>query len=44
MQKLNQEQGITFLFSTHDQHVMERARRLIRLRDGQLEEDELRKG
>ncbi len=43
MQKLNQEQGVTFLFSTHDQHVMDRARRLIQLRDGHLEEDELRK-
>ena len=42
MQQLNQEKGITFLFSTHDQHVMDRARRLIRLRDGQLEEDEIR--
>lgn len=43
MQKLNQEKGTTFLFSTHDQHVMDRAQRLIRLRDGQLEEDEVRK-
>ncbi len=42
MQTLNQEKGITFLFSTHDQHVMDRARRLIHLRDGQLEEDEVR--
>lgn len=42
MQKLNQEQNITFLFSTHDQLVMDRASRLIRLRDGQLESDELR--
>jgi len=42
MQQLNQDKGITFLFSTHDQHVMDRARRLIRLRDGQLEEDEIR--
>lgn len=42
MQQLNQEKGVTFLFSTHDQHVMDRARRLIRLRDGQLEEDEVR--
>ncbi|MFK5894438.1 MAG: ABC transporter ATP-binding protein [Pseudomonadota bacterium] len=42
MQQLNQEKGITFLFSTHDQHVMDRAKRLIRLRDGQLETDELR--
>ena len=38
MQDLNQQQGITFLFSTHDQRVMDRASRLIRLRDGQLDE------
>jgi putative ABC transport system ATP-binding protein len=31
---------VTFLFSTHDQRVMDRARRLIRLRDGRLEIDE----
>jgi len=43
MQTLNQEKGITFLFSTHDQLVMDRARRLIRLRDGQLEKDEIRR-
>ncbi len=37
---LNREKGVTFLFSTHDQRVMDRARRLIRLRDGRLEADE----
>ncbi len=42
MQRLNQEKGITFLFSTHDQHVMDRARRLIRLLDGRLDVDEVR--
>ena len=42
MQKLNKEDGISFLFSTHDQRVMDRARRLIRLRDGQIESDEAR--
>lgn len=42
MQQLNTEQGVTFLFSTHDQRVMDRARRLIRLRDGMLEADEVR--
>ncbi len=42
MQQLNLEKGITFLFSTHDQHVMDRAKRLIRLKDGQLESDQLR--
>ncbi len=42
MQKLNHDSGTTFLFSTHDQRVMDRARRLIRLRDGQIEADEIR--
>lgn len=42
MQKLNREDGISFLFSTHDQRVMDRARRLIRLRDGRIESDEVR--
>lgn len=40
MELLNREKGVTFLFSTHDQRVMARARRLIRLRDGRLEKDE----
>jgi putative ABC transport system ATP-binding protein len=39
MEKLNQENGVTFLFSTHDPAVMERARRLIRLKDGRIEKD-----
>ena len=42
MQQLNQDKGITFLFSTHDQHVMDRAKRLIRMRDGGIESDEIR--
>ena len=42
MQKLNEERQVTFLFSTHDQKVMARARRVIRLRDGKVESDELR--
>lgn len=40
MHKLNQEDGITFLFSTHDERLMARTRRLIRLRDGRIESDE----
>ncbi len=40
MERLNREQGITFLFSTHDPLVMERARRLVRLRDGRIAADE----
>jgi putative ABC transport system ATP-binding protein len=43
MEQLNAEKGVTFLFSTHDQRVMARARRLIRLRDGKMEADEERK-
>lgn len=34
MRELNEEKQITFLFSTHDTLVMEKARRLILLRDG----------
>ncbi|HKA53298.1 MAG TPA: ABC transporter ATP-binding protein [Candidatus Binatia bacterium] len=34
MEQLNRSHGTTFVFSTHDPQVMERARRLIRLRDG----------
>jgi putative ABC transport system ATP-binding protein len=36
MVELNEEEGITFLFSTHDARVMERARRVITLRDGRI--------
>lgn len=39
MESLNRERGITFLFSTHDPQVMQRARRLIHLRDGNIESD-----
>ncbi|MFH1885873.1 MAG: ABC transporter ATP-binding protein [Pseudomonadota bacterium] len=37
MRRLNEEKGVTFLFSTHDPQVMRRARRLIRLKDGAVE-------
>lgn len=40
MEQMNREKGITFLFSTHDPQVMERAHRLIRLRDGSVITDE----
>ncbi len=39
MERLNREKGTTFVFSTHDPLVMERARRLITLVDGQISED-----
>lgn len=40
MRRLNEEKGVTFIFSTHDPMVVERARRVIRLRDGRIESDE----
>ncbi|MFE8073066.1 ABC transporter ATP-binding protein [Marinobacteraceae bacterium S3BR75-40.1] len=42
MRGLNAEHGITFVFSTHDPMVMERARRVIHLRDGRVEREEIR--
>ena len=42
MQQLNREHGVTFLFSTHDQKVMDRATRIVRLRDGKQVADERR--
>lgn len=36
MEQLNRTHGTTFIFSTHDPQVMARARRVVRLRDGQV--------
>ncbi|MCK5780293.1 MAG: ABC transporter ATP-binding protein [Psychrilyobacter sp.] len=36
MKKLNVEDNITFIFSSHDNLIIERAKRVIRLRDGKL--------
>ena len=38
MRKLNAEKGTTFIFSTHDPMVMQRARRIVRMQDGQIVE------
>ncbi len=40
MQALNEQHGITFLFSTHDQRVIDRAKRIIQVQDGQIISDE----
>ena len=40
MLALNKSEGTTFIFSTHDQMVMDYARRLVHIRDGQIESDE----
>jgi len=39
MQRMNEEHKVTFLFSTHDKRVMDRAKRLLRLSDGLLVDD-----
>ena len=39
MRNLNRETGMTFLFSTHDPMIMERADRVITLTDGRITED-----
>lgn len=41
MYRLNKQTGMTFIFSTHDPMVMARARRLITLKDGEIERDEV---
>ena len=40
MERLNREHGVTFLFSTHDALVIDKARRRIRLHDGRIVGDE----
>jgi putative ABC transport system ATP-binding protein len=42
MADLNRRESMTFLFSTHDQRVMEKARRIITIQDGRVTTDEVR--
>ncbi len=42
MRRLNETTGMTFVFSTHDSMIMERARRLVVLKDGEVVSDEAR--
>jgi len=39
MEKMNREQDVTFIFSTHDQRVIDRAKRVIKMVDGSIAED-----
>lgn len=39
MEKMNRDENMTFLFSTHDQRVIDRARRVITLVDGRIARD-----
>lgn len=40
MLRLNEDEKMTFVFSTHDQRVIERARRVITLEDGHVKDDQ----
>ena len=42
MRDLNEKRGMTFIFSSHDQMIMDRARRLVSLKDGRIDGDEAR--
>jgi len=37
MEQMNKEKSITFIFSSHDKQVMDRAKRLLILKDGKIE-------
>jgi putative ABC transport system ATP-binding protein len=39
MERLNKEEQITFIFATHDQRVMDKARRVVTLDDGKVISD-----
>lgn len=43
MEKLNKEENITFIFSTHDARVVKKAHRVITIEDGKVISDERRK-
>lgn len=42
MHKLNKEENVTFIFSTHDQRVIDKAERVITIEDGKVKSDEKR--
>ncbi|MDE3259043.1 MAG: ABC transporter ATP-binding protein [Gemmatimonadota bacterium] len=44
MRELNECRGMTFLFSSHDRMIMDRAKRLVVLKDGSLVQDVTRSG
>jgi putative ABC transport system ATP-binding protein len=44
MLAMNENAGTTFIFSTHDRMVMDYARRVVYIRDGQVERDEAKAG
>lgn len=42
MEKLNREENMTFIFATHDQRVMDKAKRVVTLDDGKVISDVLK--
>ncbi len=40
MQRLNTEQGVTFVFSTHDPRLLNQVTRIIRIEDGRIVQEE----
>lgn len=42
MRKLNEEEGITIIFSSHDPMVIAKAKRLVVLKDGHIQSNELK--
>jgi putative ABC transport system ATP-binding protein len=44
MREINAREGTTFIFSTHDLHIMEHARRIVRILDGSIVGDERKEG
>jgi putative ABC transport system ATP-binding protein len=41
MKKLKEEENMTFIFTTHDQRVVDKARRIITLEDGKVISDQI---
>lgn len=44
MERINRERKTTFIFSSHDPLIIQRARRVIRVRDGRIEKDDSEDG
>ena len=44
MKQMNEQKNVTFIFSTHDQMVMDYARRLVHIRDGKIADDNVKEG
>jgi len=40
MRQINETEKTTFIFSTHDTHIMEHARRVVNIRDGRFTDEE----